>query len=127
MVSEQSPIQEGLTTLEKRFASTKMEFDHSFAFQAGASLTQPPLFDCSNYPIWKILMMVFIKAHDIELWKVIVLGPHIIKNQDGSLKSEQEYTNADWNNERINAQAMQFLLCNLTNQEIQRVLNCRSA
>ena len=104
-----------------------MELGHSFIFQAGASLTQPPLFDGSNYPVWKNLMTVFIKAHDIELWKVIVLGPHVIKQQDGSLKSEHEYTSTYWKKERINAQSMQLLLCGLTLEEIRRVSNCRSA
>ena len=72
-------------------------------------------------------MTVFIKAYDIELWKVIVLGPHIIENRDGSLKNAQEYTNADWKKERTNAQAMQLLLCGLTLEEIRRISICKSA
>ena len=43
------------------------------------------------------------------------------------LKRKEEYINNDWNKERINAQAMQALMCGLTLEEIRRVSNCQSA
>ena len=50
------------------------------------TVNRPPFFNGSNFNSWKKKMMVFLQFYYIEIWKVIVLGPEIPKNGDGSIK-----------------------------------------
>lgn len=71
--------------------------------------------------------MIFMKAYDIELWKLIVFGPHIFKDEHGAIKVEKDYTDEDWKKEQMNARAMHLLFCGLSLNELKRVYLCKSA
>ena len=74
-------------------------------FNEGNALNRPPLFDRSNFNIWKKRMTIFIQSYDIEIWKVIVLGPKIPKKEDGSLKGYEDYIEDDWKMLHLNSRA----------------------
>ena len=60
------------------------------------AINRPPFFDGSNFNSWKKKMTVFLQSYDIETWKVIVLGPEITKNEDGSFKENRDFVDEDW-------------------------------
>ena len=62
-------------------------------------------------------MYVFIQSYDIELWKVIVLGPKIFKNGDDTLKKYEDFNNEDWKSLSQNAKATQLLYYALSPEE----------
>ena len=93
----------------------------------GYATNRPPFFDGSNYMIWKKRMTVFIKALDIEVWKVIAIGPHIPTHENGDIKREDAYTDADWRGDQMNSKAMQILYCALNPEDLNRIASCDSA
>lgn len=96
-------------------------------FNEGNALNRPPLFDGSNFNIWKKRMTIFIQSYDIEIWKVIVLGPKIPKKEDGSLKEYEDYIEDDWKMLHLNSRATQLLYCALNQEEHNRISSCENA
>ena len=94
-----------------------MDFSPSPPCILAASLCIPLLFDGSNFNSWKKRMSIFIQSYDIELWKVIVLGPKIPKNNDGTLKKYEHFNNEDWKSLSQNAKTTQLLYCALSPKE----------
>ncbi|KAL6499818.1 hypothetical protein OROGR_027728 [Orobanche gracilis] len=93
----------------------------------GNALNRPLFFDGSNFMTWKKKMSIFIRAHDIEIWKIIALGPTIPKKADGSLKSFEEYDDTDWRNDHYNRKATQLLYCALNPKDFNRISSCDTA
>ncbi|KAL6521579.1 hypothetical protein OROGR_018148 [Orobanche gracilis] len=93
----------------------------------GLALNRPPFFDGSNYMTWNKNMSIFIRAYDIEIWKIICLGPKVPPKSDGSLKNFEEYDDEDWKNDHLNCKATQLLYCVLNPEEINRITSCDSA
>ena len=96
-------------------------------FNEGNALNRPPLFDGSNFNTWKKRMTIFIQSFDIEIWKVIVLGPKVPKREDGSLKAYEEYIDDDWKMLHLNSRATQLLYCALNQEEHNRISSCENA
>jgi len=46
-------------------------------YDQGRSTTRPPLFKGTNFSYWKILMQMFIKIEDYELWNIITEGSYV--------------------------------------------------
>ncbi|KAL6499603.1 hypothetical protein OROGR_027513 [Orobanche gracilis] len=72
-------------------------------------------------------MSIFIRAYDIELWKVICLGPKIATEPDDTLKSFEDFDDADWKDDHFNCKATQLLYCALNPEEVNRISSCDSA
>ena len=72
----------------------------------------------------------FIKSVDINCWRNVITGPRIpmkIVENEKIRKSEEEYTDADWNDTSINAKAINILHCALDATEYNKVSECKSA
>ena len=91
------------------------------------AINRPPFFDGSNFNSWKKKMMVFLQSYDIETWKVIVLGPEIPKNEDGSFKEYKDFVDEDWKKLHTNSKATQLLYCALNPEEHNRISSCETA
>ena len=79
----------------------------------------PPLFDGTDYSYWKTRMMIFIKAIEIALWKMVIDGYTPIENPVGLVQiAEQEKL------ENLNAKATYILYCGLSKTEFNRISNC---
>ncbi|KAL6584410.1 hypothetical protein OROMI_003699 [Orobanche minor] len=111
----------GLTTVER---STEMAL---MAQTEGNTLNRPSFFDRSNFMTWKKRMAIFVLAYDIEISKVIALGPKIAKRENGSLKKFDEYSDKDGKNTHINSRATQLLHCALNPEELNRISVYESA
>ena len=100
-------------------------------FQEGQSLTRPPLFNGENYPYWKKRMENFVQSVELDMWDVIIEGPHIpyVTTDDGRRveKIRAQYTEADKKKVQLNHKAMNTLLCSLTEKEFSRVQLCENA
>ena len=46
-------------------------------YDQGRSTVRPPLFRGTNFSYWKILMQMFIKTEDYELWNIVTKGPYV--------------------------------------------------
>ena len=46
-------------------------------YDQGLYTVGPPLFRGTNFLYWKILMQMFIKTEDYELWNIVTKGPYI--------------------------------------------------
>ena len=104
-----------------------MNFGSLNACVSGASLYIPPLFDGSNFISWKKKISIFIQAYDIELWKVIVLGPKIPKNEAGTPKECMDFNDEDWKSASINSKATQLLYCALNQEYHNRISSYENA
>ena len=62
---------------------------------SGAHPSCPPLFDGSNYSIWKNHMKIHIICERIKYWKVIIHGPFISKHENSEVKDELAYSDDD--------------------------------
>jgi len=63
-------------------------------YDQGHSTIRPPLFRGTNFSYWKILMQMFIKTEDYELWNIVTKGRHIPQTMiDGKsiMKIEDQY------------------------------------
>jgi len=58
-------------------------------YDQGRSTTRSPLFKGTNFFYWKILMQMFIKIEDCELWNIVVKGPYIPKTTIGGKLTEK--------------------------------------
>jgi len=64
-------------------------------YDQGRSTTRPPLFRGTNFSYWKILMQMFIKTEDYELWNIMTREPYVLQiTIDGKTvtKTEEQYT-----------------------------------
>uniref|UniRef100_A0A2N9ECG9 Uncharacterized protein n=1 Tax=Fagus sylvatica TaxID=28930 RepID=A0A2N9ECG9_FAGSY len=96
----------------------------------GQSTHRPPLFIGSDYGYWKNRMVMYIKAQDYHVWRVIANGPHIpTKTVEGAtlVKLESEWNEADVKLIELNCKAMSSLYCALDPTEYNRVSGCDSA
>ena len=91
------------------------------------AINRPPFIDSSNFNSWKKKMTVFLQSYDIETWKVIVLGPKIPKNEDGSFKEYKDFEDEDWKKLHTNSKATQLLYCALKPEEHNRISSCETA
>lgn len=87
----------------------------------GKSFTRPPFFNGTNYNYWKNCMIVFIKAQENDLWKIIRRGPHEV-NEDEDERTDEEVKKA-----RLNYCAMHLIQCALDPNEYSRVSMCDNA
>ena len=95
----------------------------------GSPFDRPPLFSGNDYFHWKIRMTWFLKC-DYNLWDVIKNGPRIptkMKNGVAIPKPEQEFDELDEKNIQLNARAVYYLFCALSENEFRRVCHCESA
>ena len=104
-----------------------MDFGPPTPSAPGSSPNSPPYFDGSNYHSWKKKMTIFIQAYNIKLWKVIVLGPKIPKNEDGTIKEYKDFKDEDWKSLKLSSTATQLLYCALSSEEFNRISSCESA
>ena len=87
----------------------------------GHSSHRPPLFDGTNYSYWKNRMMIYIKAIEMPLWRMVTDGFTSIVNPVGDVVPIQD------KNESLNAKAMNILYCGLNQTEYNRVSGRDSA
>ena len=90
-------------------------------------VNRSPFFDGYNFNSWKKKMTVFLQFYDIETWKVIVLGPEIPKNEDGSIKEYKDFGEKDWKKLHTNSKATQLLYCALNPEDHNRISSCDNA
>ena len=96
----------------------------------GESTSRPPYFDGSNYGYWKIRMKIYLQSIDYSLWLNVVKGPYVpMKNVNNTKvpKLEDEFDEYDMKKCSLNARAIHYLYCALSNDEFNRVLMCSSA
>jgi len=65
----------------------------------GCATTRPPLLKGTNFSYWKILMQMFVKTEDCELWNFITKGLYVaIKtvNEKVIKKTNDQYTQEDF-------------------------------
>ena len=96
----------------------------------GQSTHKPSLFIGSDYGYWKTRMILYIKAQDYHVWRVIENGPHIpTKTVEGAtiVKLESEWNEADVKLIELNYKAMSSLYCALDPNEYNRVSGCNLA
>ena len=83
-------------------------------YDQGRCTVRPPLFRGTNFSYWKILMQMFIKTEDYELWNIVTKGPYVPQiTIDGKTitKTEDEYTQEDFARLSKNCKAMHILYC----------------
>ena len=90
------------------------------------AVNRPSFFDRSNFNSWKKKMTVFLQFYDIETWKVIILGPEIPKNEDGSIKEYKDFGKEDCK-KLHNSKATQLLYCALNLKDHNRISSCENA
>jgi len=64
-------------------------------YDQGRSTTRPPSFRGTKFSYWKILIQIFIKTEDYELWNIVTKGPYVPQiTVDGKTitKTEDQYT-----------------------------------
>ena len=85
----------------------------------GQNIQRPPLFNGTNYPNWKIKMMIWLEGH--ELWEVTEAT--FVK----PTKPVAERTKGDKELIKLNAKAMTAFHCALDSNEFNRISQCKSA
>ena len=93
----------------------------------GYSPHRPPFFEGTNYQMWKKRITIYIKSQDIEVWKVIAIGPHVSRTSNGEIKRESDYNENDWHGEQLNSKAMKILYCALNPEDSNQIASCESA
>ncbi|KAF7824929.1 DUF4219 domain-containing protein/UBN2 domain-containing protein [Senna tora] len=74
-------------------------------FNEGPSITKPPFFDGTNYTFWKLKMKVFIQSQNVDVWRAISQGPHVVT------RPESEWNESDSKKVQLNSQAIHYLFC----------------
>ena len=77
-----------------------------------------------------MLMQMFMKTKDYELWNIITKGPYVpMTTIDGTTvkKTEEQYTQEDFTRLLKNYKAMHILYCGLDANEYNRICACESA
>ncbi|KAF7824928.1 DUF4219 domain-containing protein/UBN2 domain-containing protein [Senna tora] len=90
-------------------------------FIQGHSIKRPPLFDGTNYALWKIKMKIFIQSQNVDVWRVISQGPHVIT------RPESEWNESDSKKVQLNSQAIHYLFCAVNSSLFKFICKCSSA
>jgi len=99
-------------------------------YDQGCSTTRPPLFRATNFSYWKILMHMFIKTEDYELWNIMTKGSYVLQITivgKTTAKTEDQYSQEDFARLSKNCKAMHILYCGLDANEYNRICACESA
>ena len=95
-----------------------------------------PVFDGTDYSVWKNKMSNFIKGTDFECWKIIRTGPLAITkpkmdkdstSEEVVEKHEDEYDEDDYKKAEKNAKAMSLLQRGISPNEYSRFSSCATA
>ncbi|MQM16460.1 hypothetical protein Taro_049417 [Colocasia esculenta] len=87
----------------------------------GHSVTRPPFFDGTDYPYWKNRMHVFLRAQNIELWKIVSKGAYTLP------QDEDTWTKDQIAKRTLNWSALNMMQCTVHPKEYSRVSTCTSA
>eukprot|EP00252_Welwitschia_mirabilis_P000245 TRINITY_DN10253_c0_g1_i1.p1 TRINITY_DN10253_c0_g1~~TRINITY_DN10253_c0_g1_i1.p1 ORF type:complete len:108 (-),score=16.53 TRINITY_DN10253_c0_g1_i1:61-384(-) len=99
-------------------------------FSEGQSISRPALFSGSNYAYWKTKMTIFLQSLDCEIWETVELGyvaPTKVAGGKTIPKPRADWDQADKRATQMNAKAMNALICALSSEEYNRVVQCRTA
>jgi len=86
-----------------------------------SSIKSPPKFDGLNFPIWKVKMTLFLKSIGVRV--VNAIAKDFIEPQG----DEDTYFNAMTKDYEANTKAQYALTQALNDDDLSRVLNCKSA
>jgi hypothetical protein len=84
----------------------------------GISTNRAPLFDGTNFPLWKIRMRTYLMSLDADVWDVVETGyvkPIVLASKDDKLEFS------------FNAKAMNAILIGLAEAEFFKIMHCDSA
>ncbi|MQL91023.1 hypothetical protein Taro_023624 [Colocasia esculenta] len=87
----------------------------------GHSMNRPPFFDGTDYPYWKNMMMVFLRAQKYEVWRIVEKELVEVTGDEDTWTAEQIIRAT------LNYTAMNFLECAIHPQEYSRISMCKSA
>lgn len=94
-------------------------------------MQRPPLFNGKFYPYWKNRMDIFIKAENLQAWRIIEVGDYeVTKTNDRNKvvsKPISEYEKDDFEKMELNALAIMMLHCGLGPHEHNKIMGCQSA
>ena len=86
-----------------------------------SSIKFPPKFDGLNFPIWKVKMNVFLKSLGVKVAKAIT------KEFIESHGDEDTWSEESTKDYEANAKAQYALTQALNDDDLSRVINCKSA
>ena len=87
----------------------------------GRRIKTPPKFDGLNFPIWKVKMTVFLQSLGSQVAKAVT------KPFSASLGDEDTWSDVATKEFDANARAHYVLLQALNDDDIARVIHCKSA
>lgn len=94
------------------------------------SIQRPLLFVGVNYPYWKKRMKIFIQSMELDVWNVILNGPHVsyieVKRKL-VIKSRKEWSDRDKKLIQTNYKVYNTLLYALGVSEFNKVSMCENA
>lgn len=97
-----------------------------------SSITEPPFFDGTNYPEWKVKMEHYIKAIiGVEAWLSIRTGwsPPAVKDSKGKrlIKPETNYSESESEASGNNSKGLNAIFYSVGPQQFKRIATCSSA
>ena len=98
---------------------------------SSAFINFPPIFNGTDFSLWKCRIKSYVESIDFDLWDIIIDGPFIptwIKNNGSTVIKPKEKLNQD-EKERVkkNAMALYILQCSLHNDIFNHVCCCETA
>ncbi|MQL97005.1 hypothetical protein Taro_029688, partial [Colocasia esculenta] len=97
------------------------EVDQRGFVAEGHSINRPPFFDGTDYPYWKNRMMVFLRAQNYEVWRIVEKGPIEVT------RDEDQWTREQIKRVTLNYSTMNMLQCAIHPKEYSRISMCKSA
>ncbi|XP_075483595.1 uncharacterized protein LOC142523747 [Primulina tabacum] len=98
---------------------------------ASSTAFRPPVMDCSNYALWKVMMRMFIKSIEERAWQRVLDGwsPPRILDDDGDSRSKLENS---WSNDEIqtsnfNSKELNAIFTSVDVNIFSLITNCISA
>ncbi|XP_073036607.1 uncharacterized protein [Primulina eburnea] len=101
--------------------------DISFASAA----LRPPIFDGTNYSLWKVKIRYYIKSLDERAWQRVINGwtPPVVTDQEGDKrpKPETDWTADEVQNSNHNSKALNAIFTSVDMNMFSLITNCTSA
>ena len=96
-----------------------------------ASINCPPVFDGTNFSLWKCRMKSFIQSIDFEFWDIITDDPFVPswRRDDGNIvtKPKSEYAQDDYERLKKNSEVLHILQSVINDEIFNRVCSCETA
>ncbi|CAM8880154.1 unnamed protein product [Rhodiola kirilowii] len=101
------------------------------SLKEGQSNNHPPLLEGPNYGYWKSKMKAFVKSHDEQAWRAVLIGwtAHVMANPEGAIVSKHEalWIDADEKNVAGNSKAINAIFSRVDENVFKLIVNCKIA